>query len=101
MKADGLELFIYYRVAPGDAQALRSAVRTMQSRLCAERPGLRARLLHRPDLRDGLQTWMEIYALAPGDDVEAAALAIERGAERTLGAWLASPRHVERFVACA
>lgn len=101
MNPAGHELFIYYRVAAGDAEAVMAAVRGMQARLCAERPGLRARLLHRPELRDGLQTWMEVYALAPGDAVDAAALAIERAAERTLGAWLAGPRHVERFVACA
>ena len=101
MNPVGHELFVYYRVAPGGAQALTDAVRDMQARLCAERPGLRARLLQRPELREGLQTWMEVYALAPGDDVEAAALAIEATAERTLASRLAGPRHVERFVACA
>lgn len=101
MNPAGQELFIYYRVAPAHADALTAAVRGMQAALCTERPGLRARLLRRPDVRDGLQTWMEVYALPSGDDVDTAALAIERAAGRALGAWLTGPRHVERFVACA
>lgn len=97
----GEELFVYYRVAPVHAEALNAAVQALQSRLRAEQPGLNARLLHRPDLRDGLQTWMEVYALPPGADTEAVALRIERTAREALAPWLASPRHVERFVACA
>lgn len=97
----GDELFIYYRAVPAHASALRDAVQALQARLIRAQPGLSARLLHRPELRDGLQTWMEVYGLPAGADVEASALAIEHAAEAALAPWLASPRHVEHFVACA
>lgn len=95
------ELFVYYRVAPAHAAALRAAVRELQLRLVEQRPGLAARLLHRPELRDGLYTFMEAYALPAGADADAAVLAIEHAAQAALAPWLAGPRHVERFVACA
>lgn len=97
----GQELFVYYRAAPEHADALAAAVHALQARLCAELPGLSARLLRRPDLRDGLQTWMEVYALPVAADAPALAAAIEQVATGALAPWLTGPRHVEYFVACA
>lgn len=94
------ELFIYYRAPPLQADALAASVRQMQAELCRAHPGLRARLLRRPDTRDGLQTWMEAYALPAGASAEVLGAAIERAAE-AVKPQLAGARHVEHFIACA
>ena len=91
------EIYIYYRARPEQGQALAEAALAMQHGLRAAWPGLGARLLRRPDLREGLATWMEAYALPPGADPGEVAQAIERAAE-ALAPWQASPRHVEHFV---
>jgi hypothetical protein len=100
------ELFIYYRVDPAHACALREAIHRWQATLSAECPGLIARLLVRADeTPHGMETWMETYAMdartsAQGiDDALAARIAREAGAlcrGRTAG-----DRHVEAFRACA
>ena len=93
----GSEIYIYYRARPEHGQALVDAVCAMQQGLSAAWPGLGARLLRRPELREGLVTWMETYALPLGADPGAVAQAIEQAA-LPLGSWQASPRHVEHFV---
>ncbi|HKX95855.1 MAG TPA: DUF4936 family protein [Methylibium sp.] len=95
----GHELFVYYRAWPQDAQRLADAVLEMQRQLCIACPGLRARLLGRPELRDGMNTWMETYALPEGFEPEPVGAAIERAA-KVLGDWIVGPRRVEHFVAC-
>jgi hypothetical protein len=95
----GHELFIYYRARPEDAQALADAALQMQRHLCDACPGLIARLLCRPELRDGLNTWMETYALPTGLEVVPVAAAIERAAQ-SLAMWQVGTRHSEHFVAC-
>lgn len=93
------QLFIYYRVASGRAAAARLAIEALQARLRLALPGLRTQLLRRPDEKDGLQTWMEVYAHPDGvslraqEHIEAAA--------RELQALCPGPRHVEVFVPCA
>lgn len=94
------ELFIYYRAGPAHEQALAAAVGRMQAGLCEVHAGLAARLLRRPDERDGLHTWMEAYGLPPGADSAAIAADIERAAQR-LAPWITGPRHAEHFIACA
>jgi hypothetical protein len=96
----GGELFVYYRIDPARADALQSAAVAMQDALRAQHPGLAARLLRRPGLREGLQTWMEVYTLPAGVDAARLAIAIERDA-RVLAPLLIGERHVEHFVACA
>jgi Domain of unknown function (DUF4936) len=98
------ELFVYYRVRADQAEAALGVVRDLQARLSEQHPGLIARLLRRPETRDGTQTWMEAYAVdaahAPvGIDASLQA-AIEAEAV-TLQPWLDGPRHTEVFVACA
>ena len=61
------ELFVYYRAPPQDAAALQAAVRHMQTGLTRQHRGLSARLLRRPEVRDGLDTWMEAYAWPAGE----------------------------------
>ena len=51
-----IDLYVYYKVREADAPALAPRVRALQARV-----GVPAQLKRRPDVRDGLQTWMEIY----------------------------------------
>ena len=94
------ELFVYYRAAPQDGAVLAAAVRRMQAELMRQQRGLSARLLRRPDARDGLVTWMEAYAWPAGDDPAAVAGAVSAAAA-ALEDWIVGPRHVEHFVPCA
>ena len=55
-----IDLYVYYKVREADAPSLAPRVRALQARV-----GVPAQLKRRPDVRDGLQTWMEIY---PGVD---------------------------------
>lgn len=98
--APGHELFIYYRAEPARADAVAAAVAQMQAQLCLRHSGLSARLLCRPELREGLQTWMEAYRLPANGSALALAADIEQAAVVLL-AQLAGPRHVEHFIECA
>jgi hypothetical protein len=53
------DLYIYYRVRALDAATLAPRVRAMQAALGG------GQLKRRPDEKDGLQTWMEVYASVP------------------------------------
>jgi hypothetical protein len=55
-----IDLYVYYKVRELDAAALAPRVRALQAGL-----GVPAQLKRRPEVRDGLQTWMEVY---PGVD---------------------------------
>jgi hypothetical protein len=55
-----IDLYVYYKVRDVDAAALAPRVRALQAGV-----GVPAQLKRRPEVRDGLQTWMEIY---PGVD---------------------------------
>ena len=94
------ELFVWYRVAERDADALRAAVEAMHESLEQRFEGLRARLLvrHEPER----QTWMETFARSPrmpGDvaGIDAATEAAIATAALPLRPLLASERHVESF----
>ena len=95
-----LELYVYYRSRPEAEAPLGAAVRAMQRRLQADCPGLGARWLRRPELREGCVTWMEVYALPMGTRSEAAealVAAIEQAAA-ALAPWQIGERKVERFL---
>lgn len=91
------ELYVYYRVASAHWRDAAQAVRAFQRHLCAQRPGLSARVLRRPDERSGEVTLMEIYRVAGGGvDAELEARIAEAAAD--LAPWCAAEaRHVERF----
>ena len=93
------ESFVWYRVAPARAAALRVDVERLQRALEAERPGLRARLLVHDVHGDGPQTWMETYAIvgAHCHDIDDALQARIEAAAAPLRDRLESDRHVERF----
>lgn len=96
------ELFVYYRVRLADSAAVEATIRAVQDRLRARHPGLIARLLHRPEAEDGLQTWMEIYAADPAQAPMGVAthwqVSIETEAAALLPL-LAGPRRTEVFIA--
>jgi hypothetical protein len=82
-------LYIYYRVQAGHAARLAPMIRAMQAELGS------GMVLRRPEEKDGLQTWMEVYA-----DAEADFCARLDAAVRATGLmqYIEGPRHLETFV---
>ena len=98
------ELFVYYRVAVGEANALRLAVTEMQNRLRREFPGLQARLLRRTDQAADVNTWMETYAMPSATGAGDVSDAVRATIEQHAAAWrhlCDGPRHTEVFDTCA
>lgn len=88
------DLYIYYQVKEEHAQALEARVRSLQAKLAAG-SGVSPQLKRRPESRDGLQTWMEIYpVVGEGFAEQLAAAAGEAG----LLSLTAGGRHVETFM---
>ena len=98
------ELFVYYRVAAHNADALRLAVSAMQDRLRLALPGVQARLLRRTEATDGMDTWMETYAVPITTDPGGVSDSLCARIEHDAAAWQhlrAGPRHTEVFEPCA
>jgi hypothetical protein len=55
-----IDLYVYYKVRDEQADRLAPLVRAMQTRL-ARSHGVAGQLKRRPEAKDGMQTWMEIY----------------------------------------
>ena len=90
------ELFIYYRVRDTAAAHALAAVREMQTRLRTEFPRLDARVMRRPETDNGLQTWMETYAIEGGVD-DALRQRIAAHAQDLLQHLIEGERHAEGF----
>lgn len=105
----GRRIYVYYRIGPGQVDAVVAAVRHAHAALSAGHPRLRAELLRRPDLRDGDVTLMEVYHAGEAGLDDATEQAIDRavqaawaealGENRAATLWAA--RHQEVFVPCA
>lgn len=98
------ELFIYYRIQLDQLIAARAAVVAMQAELMAAHAHLQARLLHRPQAMDGLQTWMETYSTDPAHRPEGVTPEVEADIESramSLVPFIQGARHAEVFVTCA
>jgi hypothetical protein len=113
-----MELYVYYRVKAGHESALLQAASALHQALCAEIPGLTARLLRRTDpiplipqsatvtttpAAPGLQmppdlTWMEVYyrTSAPLDPEQLRH--IDASAQAALSPWTVGERHREFFL---
>jgi hypothetical protein len=89
-----IDLYVYYKVRAVDADALAPRVRALQADVAA-RHGVQGQLKRRPEARDGVQTWMEVY---PAVDAHFGALLDEAAARADFAALLAGPRHSEIFV---
>lgn len=88
-----VDLYVYYKVRDEDADRLAPQVHAMQARL-ARSHGVAGQLKRRPEAKDGLQTWMEIYLAT--DAAFGAALAFAAG-EAGLGAAIHGERRTEIF----
>jgi hypothetical protein len=98
---NGRELYVYYRVRDSASAQAHAQVMHLHAELLASWPQLKMRLLRRPEASDGLQTWMEVYAVDPADPqmgidgvLEAE---IEAAAMRCL-TLIEGARHVEVFM---
>jgi hypothetical protein len=87
------DLYIYYQVRNEDAAVMSSRVRAMQARLGLEH-GVAGQLKRRPEVKDGLQTWMEIYPDTEAGFEAALAAAV---AQAALAQLTAGKRHTEIF----
>ncbi len=88
-----VELYIYYRVRDEHATVLAVRVRAMQA-LLRSTQGVAGRLLRRPDTREGLQTWMEVYPAAASGFDAALARALT---DADVPALIEGERHIEVF----
>ncbi|NVM79452.1 hypothetical protein FHW83_005293 [Duganella sp. SG902] len=89
-----MDLYIYYKVKDADAASLQAAVAAMQATL-ARRHGVAGQLKRRPEARDGVQTWMEVYQATP----EGFAAELEHAIhEAGVLSWIAGLRHTEIFM---
>ena len=88
------DLYIYYKVSDRNADILEMRLRIMQAELGAL-TGVYGEIKRRPGSRDGLQTWMEIYA-GTGDGFDAALIAAERDA--ALSELIEGERRTEVFM---
>jgi hypothetical protein len=88
-----MDFYIYYQVKDADAASLQAAVAAMQTAL-VQRHGVSGQLKRRPEAKDGLQTWMEVYPATPAGFTSALEHAVQQAG---LSAWIAGPRHTELF----
>jgi hypothetical protein len=87
-----IDLYVYYKVRDEHADRLASLVCAFQARRIQAGA---ARLLRRPESKDGLQTWMEVYPDVPesfAEELETAA------AGAGFEGLIEGPRRVEVFV---
>jgi hypothetical protein len=89
-----IDLYVYYKVRELDAATLAPRVHAMQHALAAAH-GIAVQLKRRPEVREGLVTWMEVYPAVP-DSFAALVDAAARNAG--LDALTAGPRRVEVFM---
>jgi len=89
-----IDLYVYYKVRTLDAAALAPRVRAMQAALAVSQR-VSVQLKCRPETRDGLQTWMEVY---PGVPEAFAGLLEGAAAAAGLDALVQGPRRAEVFV---
>lgn len=100
MSEPAVEIYLYYRAPEIAADAVLAAFERLQDALGMAQPGLEARLLRRPELTEGAQTWMETYRCAGGVDAALEAR-IEAAASLAFDGVPIGTRHRERFIACA
>ncbi|TDP74679.1 DUF4936 family protein [Roseateles toxinivorans] len=60
------ELYVYYKLEPGQAEAALAAFRQLQAALKLQLPGMQSRLLQRPVTAGAQQTWMEVHSWPQG-----------------------------------
>lgn len=88
------DLYIYYKVRATNADQLEMRLRILQAEVGAL-TGIYGAIKRRPEAKDGVQTWMEVYAATP--DGFAAVLA-EAEREADIAGLIDGPRHTEVFM---
>ena len=89
-----IDLYVYYKVREQDAAALEPRIRALQAAL-AHAHGVAPQLKRRPGMRDGLQTWMEVYPAT----TDAFGAALDAAAQQAgLDGLIAGPRRAEVFM---
>ena len=84
-----IDLYVYYKVRESDAARLAPRVRALQADVAVQ-----PQLKRRPEARDGLQTWMEVY---PGVTAGFAAQLDAAAEAAGLAALIDGPRRAEIF----
>ena len=88
-----VDFYVYYKVRSEDAARLAPLVHAMARRL-EQAAGVRVALKRRPEDKDGLQTWMEVYpGVTEGFDAVLARVVDDAGIQPHL----AGPRRLEIF----
>ena len=85
--------YVYYRVRVEHDAVLQARVAAMQNRLL-QQCGVTGALKRRPQQRDGLHTWMEVYLAAPADFDAMLTAAVQSAG---LSNFIDGDRHVEHF----
>lgn len=92
-----VDLYIYYRVGVERETVFREKAAGMQQSL-VRRCGIVAELKRRPDPKDGLHTWMEVYYAVPANFHAALADALK---DAGLAELIDGDRHTESFLDCS
>jgi hypothetical protein len=88
-----MDLYVYYKVSELHAAALAPRVLAMQAALAAG--GVCVQLKRRPESKDGMQTWMEVY---PGVSEAFANELAQASARAGFDGLIDGPRRSEVFV---
>ncbi|MGZ5198583.1 MAG: DUF4936 family protein [Telluria sp.] len=88
------DLYVYCKVPAEHASRLEALVRAMQAGLAAAH-STAPQLKRRPEVRDNMQTWMEVYPAVSDSFAEALAQAAN---EAGLAELIAGARHAEVFM---
>ena len=89
-----VDLYVYYKVPQANAARLEAPVRALLARLVAD-TGVAGQLKRRPESKDGMQTWMEVF---PDVDAGFAALLESYALEAGIAGLIDGPRRAEVFV---
>ena len=89
-----MDLYIYYRVLVSNASLVTQRVLAMQSQL-AQQHGITTALKRRPQEKEQLHTWMEVYHQVPEHFEQALSQAV---AAADLDDLTVGPRHTEHFL---
>jgi hypothetical protein len=89
-----MDMYVYYSVDSGRAEALRTRVAAMQATLAAAHDVVTA-LKRRPGEKNGRHTWMEVYLAVPDGFDSMLEQAVDRAELTTL---IDGERHTEYFL---
>ncbi|MFZ6845076.1 DUF4936 family protein [Undibacterium sp. RuTC16W] len=89
-----MDCYIYYKVAVEFQDQVLGQVRGMQAALHAQ-TGVIGGLQRRPEISNGLHTWMEIYRHVPGNFIASLTVAVQ---QTRLLSLIDGERHPEFFM---